>query len=66
MGIAAEFFQNFDGSPTDIYWTDDFEKPAMQEKLFRLLHRAEHSSYIITGSVNNKMKDHFKQKEKYL
>jgi hypothetical protein len=25
MGRAAEFFQNFMGSPTEILWTDDFE-----------------------------------------
>jgi len=25
MGRAAEFFENFDATPTDNYWTDDYE-----------------------------------------
>ena len=25
MGICGEFFQNFDGVPTHIAWTDDYE-----------------------------------------
>ena len=27
MGRTSEFFQNFDGTPTEIHWTDDFEDP---------------------------------------
>ena len=25
MGLCGEFFQNFDGTPTEINWTDDYE-----------------------------------------
>jgi len=24
-GRTSEFFENFDGTPTEIYWTDDYE-----------------------------------------
>jgi hypothetical protein len=27
MGYTAEFFENFDGVPTNIIWTEDYEKP---------------------------------------
>ena len=25
MGRSSEFFENFDGTPTEMYWTDDYE-----------------------------------------
>jgi len=27
MGRSSEFFENFDGIPTEMYWTDDYETP---------------------------------------
>jgi len=36
MGRCSEFFQNFDGTPTDIFWTDDYETDDGQEKLFKI------------------------------
>jgi len=30
MGYTAEFFENFDGVPTNIVWTEDYEKPEDQ------------------------------------
>jgi hypothetical protein len=27
MGRSSEFFENFDGTPTEMYWTDDYETP---------------------------------------
>ena len=37
MGRTSEFFQNFDGTPTEINWTDDYEDPVGQEKLLRIM-----------------------------
>ena len=38
MGRTSEFFQNFDGTPTEIHWTDDYDEdePA-KERLFTLM-----------------------------
>ena len=56
MGRTSEFFQNFDGTPCDIFWTDDFEHPAGHEKLYRTLNHADQNSYIMCGSLLKRMK----------
>jgi len=56
MGLVAEFFENFDGTPTEILWTDDYETPKSQEKLYKLFKQAEDNSYIICCSILKRMK----------
>ena len=56
MGRTGEFFQNFDGTPTDIHWTDDYEDENGQEKLLRILMHADQQSWIMAASVLKKMK----------
>lgn len=65
MGRTSEFFQNFDGSPCDILWTDDYMSEQGKEKLFRIFHKAMHEDYIICASIQKKMKEAIKDKEKY-
>lgn len=65
MGRTAEFFENFDGAPCDILWTDDFMSEQGKEKLFRIYHKAMHEDYIICASIQKKMKDAIKDKEKF-
>ena len=56
MGICGEFFQNFDGVPTSINWTDDFESEYGQERLLRMMATADRNSWIMTGSILKNMK----------
>tara|TARA_B110000285_G_scaffold232782_1_gene304741 strand:- start:1866 stop:2033 length:168 start_codon:yes stop_codon:yes gene_type:complete len=52
MGICGEFFQNFIGVPTEINWTDDFDKDQLgQDKLFRLMSVADGNGWIMTASI---------------
>lgn len=56
MGRCSEFFQNFDGTPCEIHWTDDFEDDAGQDKLFRIMSIADRNSWIMTCSILKNMK----------
>lgn len=56
MGRCNEFFSNFDGSPTDTYWTDDYETGQGEEELYRILSMADKNNYVMTGSVLKSMK----------
>ena len=56
MGRCSEFFENFDGTPTEIFWTDDFEDEKGQEKLFRWMNNADKNGFTMTGSIHKLMK----------
>lgn len=56
MGRCVEFFENFDGTPTEIHWTDDHETDVGQEQLLRIMSIADKNSWIMCGSVLKKMK----------
>ena len=45
MGRCAEFFENFDGTPTEIYWTDDYESDVGIEKLLRIMTIADRNCW---------------------
>jgi hypothetical protein len=58
MGICGEFFQNFDGVPTEINWTDDYDKDQIgQDKLYRLMNIADSNGWIMTSSILKSMKE---------
>jgi hypothetical protein len=56
MGRTCEFFENFDGTPTRLFWTDDYEDDRGQEELLKILTVADQSSWVMCGSVLKKMK----------
>lgn len=57
MGRCSEFFENFDGTPTEIHWTDDFDKSYEGEsRMQRILTVADKNSWIITASILKRMK----------
>jgi len=56
MGRCGEFFENYDGTPCEVHWTDDYEDEAGYEKLFKLMNIADRNSWIMTGSVLKVMK----------
>lgn len=57
MGRTGEFFQNFDGTPTEIHWTDDYETSETGlEQLLRIMQIADRNSWIMCGSLIKKMK----------
>ena len=56
MGRCAEFFENYDGTPCEIHWTDDYEDEKGQEKLYKILNMADRNSWIMTGSILKMMK----------
>lgn len=56
MGRTSEFFQNFDGTPTEILWTDDFESETGLETLLRTMQVADRNSWVMAGSILKKMK----------
>ena len=56
MGRCGEFFENFDGTPTEVHWTDDYETEVGQEQLLRIMTIADKNSWIMSGSILKKMK----------
>lgn len=59
MGRSSEFFENFDGIPTEMYWTDDYE--TQQEKLFNILNTADINNWVMTASIQKRMKTELKE-----
>ena len=60
MGRCGEFFENYDGTPTEIHWTEDYENERGKEQLMRIMQIADRNSWIMTGSVLKIMKPYLK------
>lgn len=59
MGRCAEFFANFDGTPTEVHWTEDYEDTFEgKQKLFNMMMIADSNDWIMTTSVLKRMKKH--------
>lgn len=61
MGRCGEFFENYDGTPTETHWTDDYETDRGKEQLMRIMQIADRNSWIMTGSVLKVMKPYLRE-----
>lgn len=55
MGRCSEFLQNFDGTPTEIHWTEDFDTPEKKEDMYRLMTIADRNGWVMTSSCLKRM-----------
>ena len=55
MGRCSEFLQNFDGTPTEIHWTEDFDTHDKKEDMYRLMSIADRNGWVMTSSCLKRM-----------